>query len=432
MHRILSVLSLIVTSVLLAQTPVVIHLHLESDVLSVQGPAPAAKAGSTVRVEIPGATASQADKWTFFLDTAPMTRKDGNGIVGFERILQADATTYTITLNATDTTTIAGDSIIPSTTQPGGGSGQSRLPGEESGFRRTFDRKHDEVNLYVDKDGILVHGNIPRDIDDNDTITVFAYATTADAANLSIDIDGTFSSDDTFEVLGSAGLAGLKDLGSHLQSTGEPEVRHIVRMGTFGPYAPTSVTLKVNRLEADGKTKDIVRQYPIRINKTYLASYALLGGRSNIRFNNYALIPSKADATKTVIVNSGDANGDTRYFLVVVPYAWQLWRAANWRGRDVGKPPVLLDRLNPAIGVGLKGPSKEYMIGGSFELARGLHLMYGLHRAKVTTLSGGYSEGDVFTGTNIPTREQWSKTEHLFGVALDLRVATAMLSSLFK
>ena len=419
--RVLIVL-LLVASTAFAQT---VKTKLNGNEIVVEGTTPSAKIGDNLRVEVSNVTANQVSTWTFLLDGQSMTEKTVNNVIGYEG--KVASTPYTVTFQDTASqVTILGDSI--NGPEP---AAQPSAAANSQAFLRTYDRARDNVNLYLLPNGALTHGNIPRDIDDNDTITVYLYATDAEAEKLSVAVDGTFSSADTYEVLGGSAIAGFKDLSAKLTAD-EKSKPHIIPGGTFGPYASPSITLKLNKQSADGKSTETIRQYAIRINKTYLASVALLGGRSSTAFNDFHLSPSKADATKNVITNSADTKGDTRYLLSVTPYAWQLWRAANWRGRDVGKPPMLLDRINPTIAVGVKAPTKEYLIGASFELARGVQIVYGIHRAKVKQLTNGYAEGDVFTGAEntIPTREVWSKNEHLLGVAVDLRVATQLLSGL--
>ncbi len=398
-----------------------------------QGPkSPKAAIGDDIRIEIAGVSTHTSSTWEFTLSGKKMNPATMNGGVAFIQTVQTGDSNPVITMSdSTGKASLVEDILIDTGSKGGGG---DRMQSDvakalvETDFRNSNDRENDIVNLYFDTAGLVAHGDIPRDVDDNDAIRVYVVGRGTEVQAIELEVEGKFSAGDDFNSLGSGSLADVKNLTGKLQSLNRSESQvSIFNFGTYGPFAAPNITIKISKKE--GATKTLLRQYPVRINKTYLAAYRLLAGRSDIRFNDFKANAQPGKDGK-FIENVSNESGDTRYFLTLVPYAWQFWKKSNWRGRDVAEPPTLLDRFNPVIGVGLKDPGKEFIGGISFEVARGLDVVWGWHRANVKTLSGGFKEGDAFTGETIPVRQK-AETEHIFGISLDLRVATQLLSSLF-
>lgn len=395
---------------------------------------PAVTAGQTLRIEIPNVVIPSGATWTFRMAGGTVMAQSMNGSTNvFSAPVPASfGSALAVTFSDSTGTVSGGPFQFFAATNAGSSTSNAAAgaaPLTEPNFRKTYDQVNDFVNLYFNAAGMLVHGDIPRDIDDNDVFRFYVYGTAAEAQSITVEVDGTLTEADQVAVLGSASLGQLKNIGQ-LQGTGlSPDENAIYRLGSFGPFAAPSITVKVSKTDSSG-TK-LLRQYPIRINQTYIAAYRLLGARSDIRFNNFTTGPVSGQ-TGNFIQNTAATGPQMRYFLTVVPYAWGL-RGSSWRGRDIAKLPIWYQRINPMIGLGLKNAGKEYVAGVSIEVARGFDVVWGWHRATVNTLSGGYKEGDAFSGDAgmIPTVE---KTQHdtVFGVSLDLRVATQMLSSLFK
>ena len=399
----------------------------------------AAMPGDTVEVELGTITAADSSGWEFFLGPRRMTRDATGSPVKYTEVVSNTANQFAVahsdTANVvtlvTPLTVNVGGALPPAPAAPSATSALQGADVVDDAFRPPYEQSDDVVNIYFDKAGFILNGDVPRDIDDNDSIRIYFYGVLADLRNLVVDIDGTFSAGDSFNTVGSGALGDVSKFQQQLQAEGLDETKPaIYRVGTFGPYASPKITIKLS--DQTGGTKKLLREYPVRINKTYLAAYRLLAIKSDIRYNDFAAKP-RAGETGNFITNVADEDGDTRYLLTFVPYGWQFWRKGNWRGRDIAKAPELLDRLNPVLGVGLNGPRKEYLVGASVEIARGVDVVWGFHHVKVKTLAGGYKEGDAFTGdTNaIPTREE-GESEHVWGVSIDLRVAVELLTSLFK
>ena len=136
----------------------------------------------------------------------------------------------------------------------------------------------------------------------------------------------------------------------------------------------------------------------------------------------------------THIKNVASSSGDLRSYIMVVCYAWHFWDDKFWNGRNLDKPPHFLgpgiiNRLNPFVGVGVNNLGDEYIIGFSFELARGVDIACGQQFAKIDILDGGYVEGDIFTGENgeIPTKKKWKINDPFWAISVDLRIATQLL-----
>jgi hypothetical protein len=286
-----------------------------------------------------------------------------------------------------------------------------------------YDIDRDEVKLCFTSDGLLT-ASIPRDIDDNDIFRLSFLGSKSDVDKVLVEIDGTLSTGDSVDVVGAGSLP------KNQTQTFSTEAGDVFELGTFGPYASPSATVKFYIV--DGTTKNLIRQYAIRVNKTYVAAYRLAAVRSKTRLNDFSLAPTP-DGHKAIL-NTAGGTGDVRYLLAIEPYIWPALRSHSWRGRDVAKPPKPIERVNPIFAVGLKNPSDEWFAGVSIEFARGFTAVWGIHRIRVNTLGGGYKEGDQFTGDakDIPLVKKWSKRETLVGLSLDLRIATQMLSSLFK
>ncbi|MEK6375570.1 MAG: hypothetical protein AABO58_23070 [Acidobacteriota bacterium] len=393
------------------------------------------QAGDTIRIDLGTITDAQSTGWKFFLGPAEMNRAVSGGVVTYTEVVpntgspfavaHTDEANQVVLANALQVTVGGGGGTTP----PAPASAGADLV--DNAFRPPYEQSHDVVNIYFDKAGFILNGDVPRDVDDNDAIRIYFFGLLAELRNLVVDIDGTFSSGDSFNVVGSGALGDVTKFKLQLQADGLDEsIPQIYRVGTFGPYASPKITIKLS--DQTGGTKKLLREYPVRINKTYLAAYRLLGIKSDIRYNDF-VARSRAGATGNFISNVADEAGDTRYLVTFVPYGWQFWRKGNWRGRDIAKAPDPLERINPVLGVGLNGPRKEYLVGASVEVARGVDVVWGFHHVKVKTLTGGYKDGDAFTGeTNaIPTREE-GKSEHVWGVSIDLRVAVELLTSLFK
>lgn len=398
-----------------------------------------AQAGDTIQVNLGTITDADSAQWKFFLGPTPMNRTVNGGVVTYSGVVPNTGAPFAIAFDdGANPNLVVLANALQVTVGGGGPPGPTPPAPAPTGadlvddkFRPPYEQSKDIVNVYFNNAGFILNGDVPRDVDDNDAIRIYFFGVLAELKNLVVDIDGTFSSGDSFNIVSSGALGDVTKFKVQLQAGGLDEsAPQIYRVGTFGPYASPKITIKLS--DQTGGTKKLLREYPVRVNKTYLAAYRLLGIKSDIRYNDFVARP-KAGATGNFIANVADESGDTRYLVTFVPYGWQFWRKGSWRGRDIAKAPDPLERLNPVLGVGLNGPRKEYLVGASVEIARGVDIVWGFHHVKVKTLTGGYKDGDAFTGdTNaIPTQEE-GRSEHVWGVSIDLQVAVELLTSLFK
>jgi hypothetical protein len=269
-------------------------------------------------------------------------------------------------------------------------------------------------------------------VDDNDVFEIYLVARdSAELKSVAVEIIGTLAAAEEIQILGSGVLGELRLPGIVTSTVAADRELMIVPIGAFGPFKGPSVEIVIKRTDED-ETATVLRSYGLRINGNFIAALRFGAGRSNIRFNEYQVKPL-ADSDTTHIKNPSDPDGETRFLLSVVFYAWHFWENRFWNGRDLEEPPRLIDRLNPFVAIGLKDFGEEWFYGASFEFARGLDIVAGRHRAKVRVLDGGYQEGDVFDGdvSEIPTREQWAE-EWFVGASVDLRVAVQIISGIFS
>ena len=79
------------------------------------------------------------------------------------------------------------------------------------------------------------------------------------------------------------------------------------------------------------------------------------------------------------------------------------------------------------VGAGLKKLGDEWLLGFSFEVARGLDANVAYQAAKVNVLQSGFQVDGVFTGAGAPpTSKEW-KSGVVVGASLDLRVAVSVM-----
>lgn len=308
----------------------------------------------------------------------------------------------------------------------------SKSDSENITIKKTYIRSKNEINLYFNSNGFLENGKIPRDVDDNDIINLFLIGSSEDELkNIQVEIIGQLASDEDVSILGSGVLGDLKGISEGLTSLRQPGIKkRLVNIGAFGPYQGPSITIIIEKIEAGESTT--LRSYSMKVNKNYIASLRFGVAKSSIRFNEYA-VKEFAGSASTHIKNVSDEDGEPRHYLAIVFYGWRFWNNKFWNGRDLEeKPRILLDRINPFVGFGLKKLGDEFYYGLTFEVARGFDFSFGGHLAKTKVLNGGYSEGDIFTGQEdkLPTENKW-KSRWFIGVSVDLRIVTKIIGSLF-
>jgi hypothetical protein len=286
-------------------------------------------------------------------------------------------------------------------------------------------RQGQTFHLYMNVAGLPLFAGLPTDLTNNDVIRIYVVGKPLEVESLVVTVSGTLEGD-AFAVQGAEARAPAKqakDLrAADTSTTSEEPVA--VDMGTYGPFAAPSVTIEVKR-KVPGK-EELLRNYKLKVTQTYLASVGVGFGRSSVRFHQFeARVPKDSTAAR---IHDRSDNHEVRSYVLVTFYGWRFWEKGGWKGRDPNRAPGVLERINPFVGVGLEDVGKEYAVGASVTLARGLELAVGGHLAKVPVLALGYREGDLFAGPSdqIPTRERW-ESQSFVAITMDVRVATQVL-----
>jgi hypothetical protein len=285
--------------------------------------------------------------------------------------------------------------------------------------------RDDHVHLMFNENGFPLR-RMPASLDENDAISITMLLPCAQAGKYTVALEGTLATGD-MNILASGALQNVSKLRSQLTGAGPDTVaRDTFFMGTFGPFAPPQVVVVIKR---DGTE---IRRHVLRVAKNYIAAFRLGVGQSDIRFNDFQLRAPAGGGTANVVTNRADEDGEPRYFLSMVFYAWHFWDNRFWNGRDISESPTLIDRVNPYVGFGLKDPGREYLAGVSLELARGLDVVWGVHVARTDQLTNGLTEGATFSGTRdaLPTRYEWKTNTQFFGVSADLDAAVKALQGI--
>jgi hypothetical protein len=295
-----------------------------------------------------------------------------------------------------------------------------------------YNRRADYVNLVFLENGLPDKRGLPRDVDDNDVIHIYlALSPGASSDNYTIQVKGTIK-DQEVNVLGSGSLGDIRKLAGTLHGTESRGVEgaRFVYFGSYGPYSSPEVTITISR--SGNQESKLERSHALRINRNYIASVRFGVGRSDAARREFDLKRNQ-DSQETVIQDVADGGGELRPFVTVVFYGWKFWKRNDpaWNGRDIEEKPLPAERLNPMVGIGLDDIGDEYLVGLSYEVARGLDVFGGMDVIKSQRLAGGFAEGDAFTGdkATLPVRDDW---EHgfIFGASLDARVAASVLGGL--
>lgn len=296
------------------------------------------------------------------------------------------------------------------------GSEQCRRPG--------YDRKNNEIVLAFFDNG-LPTGPLPKDIDDNDVIHIcLNIPADEESGSFMVQVEGTIR-DQSVNVLGEGSL---QDISGVIQSSAEgPRELHLY--GTYGPFSPPSITVSI------GKSTDeeaVRRSHVLRINSTYVAALHYAVGVSNIRFNEFGLTPVPgSDPEAEAIRNRSDSDEEARSLLLVGFYGWP-WDDDFWHGRDLEETSRGLGkRLGPMVGIGLDDIFEEFVFGVTLEVTKGLFVFGGRHLARTDRLQAGFTEKEPLTVTleSVPIEDDW-KTDFIWGVSVDLRIAAKGLSGI--
>ena len=289
--------------------------------------------------------------------------------------------------------------------------------------------RNDSVVICFTADGRL-HNNvgIPRDLDENDVFYIYIYDTPMEFERIQVEIEGKLA-DDEPSVYGAGRLSDFSALLAEARAKGEKDKKTAILIGSYGPYAAPSVTIKI----LNTQTNVTLASYPIRINRIYRARLGFSVAYSNIVLNEYAL-GAKKGASGDHIVNRGHGESQARYFVTVTFNSFWPKDKELWRGRDYNKPVrKFVKRLHPFVGLGLQNIPNEYAAGLAFELSRGLDAVGGLYIVRSEKLGGGFEEGDLFETSqdDIPIKYDW-KAGWYFGLSIDIHVASSVLGGMLR
>ncbi|MFZ1682794.1 MAG: hypothetical protein WAU88_01565 [Candidatus Zixiibacteriota bacterium] len=289
-------------------------------------------------------------------------------------------------------------------------------------------RNGNDITLVFQGNGALVGTDFSflKSISDRDRFFIYFWGTKKDADTTSIRVEGNLGNDQP-SILGLEGLAVLKSIpiGATQSTEVEPKASQppaaLSFVGMFGPYSPPAVTIHVSKGSKE------TRIYTFKVTPTYSVGIRLGVLSSNIGFNDFQVrrVPS---LDTTAVVNLGDTTNASRYYLSVIFYEWDLMGITTPTRNFAEKSKF---HLFPYVGLGLKDVGKEFFVGLSLEIARGLALDGGLHVARVDELGAGVKLGDSTSGTaaDLPIQHR-TRYKAAFGVSVDLGVIARMLGAL--
>jgi hypothetical protein len=301
------------------------------------------------------------------------------------------------------------------------------------GYPPVYDRARRMANLRFNHFGLpdtTARGTpekFPEGITDNDMITVLLdLPDTVAVSGYSVELTGNIKGE-AISVVGEGDLSKIP-IGTPFGTEGRVG-SSLYSLGTFGPYSAPQVTIRIVRSVGGATVVD--RSYTLRIRRTYVAALRLGVARSGVRFPEFQAGPrSSSDATRVIRNLNDGRDREVRPYLTLVFYGWRFWERRFWDGRDIEAEPTPSERLNPMVGAGLEDLGDEWLLGFSFELARGLDLNLAYQAARVSVLQSGFQEGEALPGTDPPpTSEEWDSGVTI-GASIDLRVAASVLSGL--
>lgn len=327
--------------------------------------------------------------------------------------------------NLTSTFTIAPPAPVGITTEQWMTTKMITINGKQVSLGKIYDnqeRYEKEQNmayLIVDENGNLL-GNNPVNIDQDDVIILIVIGDQTTISNFSVDFVGTYAPVDlqmrSFE----------KPAANFNQNAAVPPTLD-AKVFTRGPFTSETVEVKVK------KSGTLIATYSLRVNKLFHLGFGVGVNITDLIDPDFEI--TAIDATTNTITSKNDSKR-TIFSLNVVWYwrstllYWQ--RGSNiTRGRDVLKEPMLIERINPTFGISLDGKMRDNIFAGvNFEFARGGSINLGYHWGKVTKLNlDGFELGTTpFTGTTVPTSEEWDG-RFFVGVMLDTRIINTLFNN---
>lgn len=284
---------------------------------------------------------------------------------------------------------------------------------------RYYQAQH-RATVCILEDG-RIFGGIPRNIDENDKITVYLIVRRWVSQFYKVQMKP--------QSLASRGPAGAL-ISSDLVKRPKKE-QFIVRRYVFGPFRAGNVLLTVSRPSIGQPGLGLVDMtYLMKINP--LSTFSIAVGFIGITpiVPKFKLLQERGSSiTRIALSEEGPIALDL--ILVAKIYSWQFWDRMMFSGRDPLKPPLFLQRFNINIGLSFQDLLTSYYAGIGFEVSQGFDLMLGANMRVVDELAGGFKIGDPFAGdvTEIPTVRRF-RVSLYFGVSITPEVFTSLFKTL--
>ena len=251
--------------------------------------------------------------------------------------------------------------------------------------------------ICVLEDG-RIYGGIPPNIDQNDRIVVYLISRSWLSHLYKVQIVRRKQ----LMFRPSTGVVPLKEL------TPTKKNVFLVKQCVFGPFPTGPVQLTISRpsISRPGLGQVFTIRV-IQINPLLQFNLAVAFiGITPVK-TSYGLFRERGSLlTRISRKNQGAFALDL--ILIAKFYSWQVWDGNLFAGRDVLKPPTFLQRINLNIGFSFQDLFTSFFLGIGFEVNRGLDIVVGVNFRAVDVLTGGFEEGNLFSGleSEIPVRQE--------------------------
>lgn len=280
------------------------------------------------------------------------------------------------------------------------------------------DVEEHKVYICVLEDG-RVFGGIPANIDQNDKIFVYLIARKWLAHLYKVQMVRKKS----LNVMPTTEAIPLSELKPKSKAI------FIVRKYVFGPFPPGQAQLAISRPPI--ARPGLGRVYTLRtmdINPLvqFNVGVAFIGiGPVRTQFGLFR----ERGSSLTRIARKEQGAFQLDFILIAKIYSWQVWDKDLFAGRDVLKPPSFLQRININLGFSFQDLFQSFFLGIGFEVNRGLDIVVGVNLRTVDVLTGGFEEGNLFSGDEIeiPVRKEIQPALYI-GVS----ITTEIFQSIFK
>ena len=251
--------------------------------------------------------------------------------------------------------------------------------------------------ICVLEDG-RIFGGIPANIDENDRIYVFLIVRRWLSHLYKVQI----ARKRQIQALPSTDVIPANELQP------KKKAQFIVRKYVFGPFGPGRIQMVISRsaIARPGLGRVYgIRQ--IRINRLSQFNVAVAFiGITPVRAQ-FGLFRERGSSL-TRIARKDQGSFAIDFILIAKIYSWQVWDRDLFAGRDVLKPPTFLQRFNINLGFSFQDIFSSFYVGIGFEINRGLDLVVGVNLRSESVLTGGFEEGNLFSGDEfeIPVRQE--------------------------